>query len=225
MLDGNFMVAQIIDGKKLATKIRAEIATQIKLKTQQGFRHPALAVILVGHDPASTIYVQRKREACDETGIASSYHHLPENISKQQLYDVIDQLNFDSNIDGILLQLPLPNSIYSDEFLEAIHPKKDVDGFHPYNVGLLAERRPALRPCTPLGIMTLLDEIHLPYKNQHAVIVGVSNIVGRPMGLELLLAGCTITMCHRFTKNLSEYVKQADILISAVGKPELIKGA
>lgn len=218
------MVAQLIQGNVLATKVRAEIAAEIQMRTQQGFRQPGLAVILVGEDPASTIYVQRKRQACEEVGIKSTYHHLPIDINEKDLITLVHQLNVDNTIDGILLQLPLPSHIDGEKILELIDPHKDVDGFHPYNLGRLAQRRPLLRPCTPLGIMALLDNIKQVYKNRHAVIVGASNIVGRPMALELLIAGSTVTICHRFTENLSEHVKQADILVSAVGKPGIIKG-
>lgn len=219
------MVAKLIDGKALAAQIRAQIAAEIKARTQQGFRQPGLAVILVGDDPASTIYVHHKRKACDEVNVKSVFHHLPVDISEKDLIALIHQLNNDESIDGILLQLPLPHHIDEDKVLELIHPNKDVDGFHPYNLGRLAQRRPLLRPCTPLGIMLLLENIQQVYKNRHAVIVGASNIVGRPMALELLLAGSTITVCHRFTENLSYYVQQADIVVSAVGKPGIIKGS
>jgi len=218
------MEAQLIDGKTFALQIRREIATKIAEYKQQGLRQPGLAVILVGEDPASTIYVRNKRQACDEVGIKSIYHHLPVSIQENELIELIQQLNRDQTIDGILLQLPLPNHMDDGKVLESIDPYKDVDGFHPYNLGRLAQRRPLLRPCTPLGIMMLLDHIKQPYKEQHAVIVGASNIVGRPMALELLLAGSTITICHRFTQDLANYVKQADILVSAVGKLGLIKG-
>lgn len=219
------MTAKLIDGKALATQIRAEIAAQIRTRLQEGARKPGLAVILVGDDPASSIYVRNKRQACEEVGINSIYHPLPSNVSEETLIGLIHELNNDPLTDGILLQLPLPEHIDSDKVLEAIDPKKDVDGFHPYNLGRLAQRRPLLRPCTPYGIMILLDSIQQTYKNRHAVIIGASNIVGRPMALELLLAGSTITICHRFTENLSDFVKQADILVTATGKPGIIKGA
>ncbi|MHB1949453.1 MAG: bifunctional methylenetetrahydrofolate dehydrogenase/methenyltetrahydrofolate cyclohydrolase FolD [Gammaproteobacteria bacterium] len=219
------MTAKLIDGKALATQIRAKIAAEIRTQLQKGQRQPGLAVILVGDDPASSIYVRNKRQACEEVGIKSIYHPLPSNVSEEKLTGLIQELNEDPLIDGILLQLPLPEHIDSDKVLEAIDPKKDVDGFHPYNLGRLAQRRPLLRPCTPYGIMILLDSIQQVYKNRHAVIIGASNIVGRPMALELLLAGSTVTVCHRFTENLPDFVKQADILISATGRPGIIKGA
>lgn len=218
------MTAQLIDGKALAATIRAEISAEIAQRKQQGLRQPGLAVILVGDDPASSLYVRHKRKACEEVGIQSIFHHLPTTTTEQQLISLINELNHDQTVDGILLQLPLPPHIDGDKLLEVIHPAKDVDGFHPYNLGRLAQRRPLLRPCTPYGIMMLLDSIQQDYKNRLAVIVGASNIVGRPMALELLLAGCTVTICHRFTENLPEFVNQADILVSAVGKPLIIKG-
>lgn len=218
------MGAKLIDGKAFATRIKKNIAEEISIRKHQGFVEPCLAVILVGDNPASHIYVRNKRQACEEVGIKSIYHALPSSTSENDLKILIQQLNEDPTINGILLQLPLPEHINSDALLELIDPDKDVDGFHPYNLGRLAQRRPALRPCTPYGIMMLLDSIHEIYKNRHAIIVGASNIVGRPMALELLLAGSTITMCHRFTKDLSYFVKQADILIAAVGIPSLIKG-
>lgn len=218
------MVAQLIDGKAFATTIKANIAAEISARKNQGFAEPCLAVILVGDNPASHIYVRSKRQDSEEVGIKSIYHALPNTITENDLKTLIHQLNNDPAINGILLQLPLPAHINSDALLELIAPNKDVDGFHPYNLGRLAQRRPSLRPCTPYGIMMLLDNIHETYKNRHAVIVGASNIVGRPMALELLLAGSTITICHRFTKDLSYFVKQADILVAAVGIPSLIKG-
>lgn len=219
------MTAKLIDGRALAAKLRAEIAAKIIEFSAKGQRQPGLAVILVGDDHASHLYVRNKRLACQEVGIKSIYHHLPTAISEKTLIDLIHNLNHDPSIDGILLQLPLPLHIDSDNVLECIDPRKDVDGFHPYNLGRLAQNRPLLRPCTPYGIMMLLESIGQAYKHNHAVIVGASNIVGRPMALELLMAGCTITLCHRFTANLPYHIKQADILVSAVGKPNIIEGA
>jgi methylenetetrahydrofolate dehydrogenase (NADP+)/methenyltetrahydrofolate cyclohydrolase len=218
------MTAQLIDGKAFAAQLKANMREKIQEKLASGHRPPGLAVILVGEDPASTIYVRNKREACEQVGIQSFFHALPDTITEKELINLIEQLNHDQNVDGILLQLPLPKHIHANKILEHIDPHKDVDGFHPYNFGRLAQRRPLLRPCTPYGIMLLLDHIHQPYKGKHAVIIGASNIVGRPMALELLIAGATTTVCHRFTHDLSYFVKQADILISAVGKPNLIKG-
>jgi len=218
------MTAQLIDGKSVAAQLKAEIRDLIIEKLAQGHRRPGLAVILVGEDPASNIYVRNKREACEQAGIHSIYHHLPADIEEHQLIELIHKLNQDDSVDGILVQLPLPKHIHANKTLEHINPHKDVDGFHPYNFGRLAQRRPLLRPCTPFGVMLLLDHIQQKYKGSHAVIIGASNIVGRPMSLELLIAGSTVTVCHRFTHDLSYFVKQADILISAVGKPGLIKG-
>jgi len=218
------MTAKIIDGKAIAEKIKNNVAAEISERKKQGFTEPCLAVILVGDNSASHIYVRNKRKACEEVGIKSIYHALPSTIQENDLKALIHQLNNDPIVNGILLQLPLPAHINSDALLELIDPNKDVDGFHPYNLGRLAQRRPALRSCTPYGIMMLLDSINETYKNRHAVIVGASNIVGRPMALELLLAGSTITLCHRFTKDISYFVEQADILIAAVGIPSLIKG-
>ncbi len=218
------MVAQVISGNSLATKIKGEIATQISLNLAQGKRAPGLAVILVGADPASQVYVGSKRKSCAELGIESKSYDLPENTSEQVLLDLIEQLNQDETVDGILVQLPLPKQIDSTKVIEAIHPDKDVDGFHPYNVGRLCQRIPTLRACTPYGVMRLLETTGVSLYGKHAVIVGASNIVGRPMALELLLGGCTVTVTHRFTQDLESHIRQADILVVAVGKPKFIPG-
>lgn len=218
------MVAQLLDGKKIAKKILMETRDAITARMQRGLRAPSLAVILVGEDPASEIYVRNKRQACEEIGIQSIYHALPADTTEQTLITLIQQLNNDANVDGILLQLPLPAHIDTNKLLELINPVKDVDGFHPYNLGRLAQRRPLLRPCTPYGIILLLNSIQETYHNRHAVVIGASNIVGRPMFLELLLAGCTVTLCHRLTQDLRTYVSQADILVSAAGQPQMVKG-
>lgn len=218
------MTAQLLNGKALSAILKEEMRELVKVKIDAGMRQPGLAVILVGSDPASTIYVRNKTEACETVGIRSVHHTLPADIAESALIQLIIDLNNDETIDGILLQLPLPKHIDAEKALEAIDPHKDVDGFHAYNLGRLAQRRPLLRPCTPLGVMILLDHIHQVYKGKHAVIVGASNIVGRPMSLELLIAGATVTTCHRFTYDLAYFVKQADILVSAVGKPGIIKG-
>src|SRR3990167_3642629 len=185
---------------------------------------PGLAVILVGNNHASETYVGHKKRACEQVGIISTVYRLPENTDQKALEKLIDNLNNDEKVHGILLQLPLPQQLNADELLEKINYKKDVDGFHAYNLGRLAQRRPLLRPCTPHGVMMLLNHINQTCKGKHAVVVGASNIVGRPMALELLIAGATVTVCHRFTQDLAYFVKQADILVSAVGKPNLIKG-
>jgi methylenetetrahydrofolate dehydrogenase (NADP+) / methenyltetrahydrofolate cyclohydrolase len=218
------MTAQLIDGKAIATRLRQQITQRVSERRQQGLRVPGLAVILVGTDPASQVYVSHKRKDCDEVGILSVAHDLPAETSQAELLALIDRLNADPAIDGILVQLPLPAHLDTSPLLERIRPDKDVDGFHPYNVGRLAQRIPLLRPCTPKGIMTLLASIGVDTYGLHAVVVGASNIVGRPMAMELLLAGCTVTVTHRFTKELASHVRQADLLVVAAGKPGLVKG-
>jgi methylenetetrahydrofolate dehydrogenase (NADP+)/methenyltetrahydrofolate cyclohydrolase len=218
------MPAQLIDGKAVADDIREEVRKRVAARVSGGNRAPALAVIQVGEDPASAIYVRNKRNACKAAGILSIAHDLPAETTRDELLGLIDALNSDSSVDGILVQLPLPAHIETHEIIERIDPAKDVDGFHPFTVGRLAQRIPVLRPCTPYGIMRLLEHINVNPKGLHAVIVGASNIVGRPLALEFLLAGSTVTVCHKFTKNLEDHVRQADILTVAVGKPELIPG-
>lgn len=191
---------------------------------KQGKRPPGLAVIIVGNNPASQIYVNNKRTACEEVGFISVNYDLSSEVSNDDLLKLIQKLNNDSSIDGILVQLPLPAHIHSEKILESILPDKDVDGFHPYNIGKLMQRNPLLRPCTPKGIMTLLKSVINNFKGKHSVIVGASNIVGRPMLMELLLAGSTVTTCHRFTSNLAEHLSHADIVVAAVGKPYFVKG-
>ncbi|MBE2894382.1 bifunctional methylenetetrahydrofolate dehydrogenase/methenyltetrahydrofolate cyclohydrolase FolD [Spirabiliibacterium falconis] len=218
------MTAEIISGSAVAKQIKHEIAENIQQRKSQGKRAPGLAVILVGADPASQVYVGSKRRTCDELGIYSKSYDLPQDTTENTLLALIDELNEDESIDGILVQLPLPKHIDSTKVIERIRPDKDVDGFHPYNVGRLCQRIPLLRACTPFGIMTLLNTLNIDLHGKHAVVVGASNIVGRPMALELLLAGCTVTVAHRFTTNLEALVKQADILVVAVGKPHFIPG-
>ncbi|AWL12583.1 Methylenetetrahydrofolate dehydrogenase (NADP(+)) [Saliniradius amylolyticus] len=218
------MPAQIIDGKQIAKQLRQNVATHVSSITQSGRRAPGLAVILVGADPASQVYVGSKRKACEEVGFTSKAYDLPATTSQQELEALVDKLNQDNSIDGILVQLPLPAGLNAERVLERIHPTKDVDGFHPYNIGRLAQRIPALRPCTPKGIMTLIESTKRPIKGMDAVVVGASNIVGRPMSLELLLAGCTTTVCHKFTQDLKSHVQRADLLVVAVGKPGFIPG-
>ncbi|KGQ39718.1 bifunctional methylenetetrahydrofolate dehydrogenase/methenyltetrahydrofolate cyclohydrolase FolD [Gallibacterium anatis] len=218
------MSAQIISGTALAKSIKNDLHQKIQTLIDQGYRSPGLAVILVGENPASQIYVGNKRKSCLEVGIQSKSYNLSDTISEQELLSLIDELNQDDTVDGILVQLPLPKHISSVKVIERISPSKDVDGFHPYNVGRLCQRIPTLRACTPYGIMKLLETTDVDLHGQHAVIVGASNIVGRPMAMELLLAGATVTVTHRFTKNLQELVAQADILIVAVGKPHLVPG-
>ncbi len=218
------MSAKVIDGKKIAKQVREKVAHHVTTLVEAGKRRPGLAVILVGADPASEVYVGSKRKACDEVGFVSKSYDLPSTTTQSELLSLVQELNNDDSVDGILVQLPLPAGLNAEEVLETIHPHKDVDGFHPYNIGRLAQRVPALRPCTPKGIMTLIESTKVPVKGLNAVIVGASNIVGRPMSLELLLAGCTTTVCHKFTKNLQSHVESADLLVVAVGKPEFIPG-
>jgi len=219
-----FMSAQIIDGKQIAQSIRSQLKEKVGQLLEEGKRAPGLAVVLVGNDPASEVYVKNKRVACEEIGFKSVDIDLPDTTSQEELLKTITALNQDSSIDGILVQLPLPSHMDDHLILEAIKPTKDVDGFHPYNIGRLAQRLSGVRPCTPEGIMTLIKSTSCELKGAEAVIVGASNHVGRPMALELLLAGCTVTVCHRFTKNLEKHVREADILVVAVGKPEFLNG-
>ena len=218
------MTAQIISGTQLASQIKSNVAQKISQYVAQGKRAPGLAVILVGADPASQVYVGSKRKSCAEIGIVSKSYDLPETTTEQALLELIEELNQDAEVDGILVQLPLPKHIDSTKVIEQISPEKDVDGFHPYNVGRLCQRIPTLRACTPYGVMKLLETTGISFYGKHAVIVGASNIVGRPMALELLLAGCTVTVTHRFTEDLASHIRQADILVVAVGKPKFIKG-
>lgn len=219
------MTAQNIDGTLISQTVRSEVAARVKARVQAGLRAPGLAVVLVGEDPASQVYVGSKRRACEEVGFVSKSFDLPTTASEETLLSLVEELNNNPQIDGILVQLPLPACIHTTKVLESIHPEKDVDGFHPYNVGRLAQRIPKLRSCTPKGIITLLERYNIPLRGKHAVIVGASNIVGRPMTLELLLAGCTTTTCHRFTQDLEGHVRQADILVVAVGKPNFVPGS
>jgi methylenetetrahydrofolate dehydrogenase (NADP+)/methenyltetrahydrofolate cyclohydrolase len=216
------MTASIIDGKKIAGQIRSEIKQRVAERIACGKRPPGLAVVLVGSNPASQVYVGSKRKACEEVGFKSVSYDLAESTSEDSLLALVHDLNNDSEIDGILVQLPLPSHINPNVVINNIHPDKDVDGFHPYNVGKLALRQPMLRPCTPQGIITLLQSTGQDIKGMDAVVVGASNIVGRPMTLELLLAGCTVTTCHRFTKNLQAHVGRADLLVVAVGKLNVV---
>ena len=218
------MTAQLIDGKAIAASLRQQIAQRVAERRQRGLRAPGLAVILVGNDPASEVYVSHKRKDCEEVGFMSKAYDLPASTSQAELLSLIDNLNDAAEIDGILVQLPLPAHLDASQLLERIRPDKDVDGFHPYNVGRLAQRIPLLRPCTPKGIMTLLESTGADLHGRHAVIVGASNIVGRPMALELLLAGCTVTVTHRFTKDLPGHLASADLVVVAAGKPGLVKG-
>ena len=219
-----FMTAKLIDGKAIAKGVKLAVKARIDIRRENNQRLPGLAVVLVGHDPASEIYVRNKRTACEQAGILSHVHDLPGETSEQTLLDLIDRLNADNGVDGILVQFPLPAHIDPDKVTERILPDKDVDGFHPYNIGRLALRRPSLRSCTPRGVITLLEHTGESFYGRQAVVVGASNHVGRPMVLELLLAGCTVTSCHRFTRDLEVHVGNAEILVVAVGKPGIVSG-
>lgn len=216
------MTAQILDGKAIAKSMRADIAVEVQQWVAAGRRLPGLAVILVGNDPGSEIYVKGKRRDCDEVGFHSIVQHLSANVTQEDLEDRVQALNQDTSIDGILVQTPLPDHIDENRIIDSIDPSKDVDGFHAYNIGLLALRRPALRSCTPKGVMLLLEHIGLEFKGLDAAVIGASNHVGRPMGLELLLAGCTVTTAHKFTRDTADKVRLADIVVSAVGKPGIV---
>ena len=218
------MTANIIDGKAVAKQVRSAVAERVSERVAQNLRAPGLAVVLVGQDPASQVYVGSKRKACEEVGFISKSFDLPADTTEQALLALIDECNHDDSIDGILVQLPLPSHIEDAKVIEKIRPDKDVDGFHPYNIGRLAQKTPVLRPCTPKGVITLLNSTGVDLHGLDALVVGASNIVGRPMGLELLLAGCTTTVCHRFTQNLETKVRNADLVVAAVGRPGFIKG-
>ncbi len=216
------MSAFILDGKTVAAEMRGQLKTKIDALVANQKPLPQLAVILIGSDPASSIYVNNKKKACEEAGILSKSYHLPSTTREEELLDIIDELNRSESVDGILVQLPLPEHINTTKVIESISPDKDVDGFHPYNIGRLTQRIPCLRPCTPLGIMYLLEHYNIPVKRKHAVVVGASNIVGRPMALELLLAGATVTICHKFTEDLKKHIQAADIIVVAAGKMDLV---
>jgi methylenetetrahydrofolate dehydrogenase (NADP+)/methenyltetrahydrofolate cyclohydrolase len=218
------MVAKLIDGKAISAKVIEEVRAAVAERTAAGLPQPGLAVVKVGDDPASAVYVRNKRKKTEEVGMLSVSHDLPADTTEDALLQLIDQLNADSKVNGILVQLPLPSHINADNVIERIDPKKDVDGFHPYNVGRLVLRMPTLRPCTPYGCMRLLQETGEDLVGKHAVIIGQSNIVGRPMALELLMARCTITVCHSKTRDLPGIVKQADILVAGMGKPRFVQG-
>ena len=218
------MTAALIDGKAIASQVRQAVKEKVSQRLNVGLRPPGLAVILVGSDPASQVYVGSKRKACEEVGFVSRSYDMPKTTTEDELFSLIDELNRDNAIDGILVQLPLPKGLDANLVIEHINPEKDVDGFHPFNVGKLVLRQPGLRPCTPKGIMTLIESTGVNPHGLEALVVGASNIVGRPMTLELLLAGCTVTTTHRFTKDLEAKVRNADLLVVAVGKPAFIPG-
>lgn len=218
------MAARVLDGKRIADEVLDGIGQRVRARIQRGQRRPGLAVVLVGADPASSVYVRNKRRACEESGVMSIAHDLPQSTSERELLSLIDELNGDPRIDGILVQLPLPDQVRQSAIIDRIDPKKDVDGFHPYNLGRLAQRNPLIRPCTPYGVIRMLDAEGLSVRGLEAVVVGASNIVGRPMSLELLLMGATTTVCHRFTRDLAAEVRRAELLVVAVGKPGIIRG-
>lgn len=218
------MSAQIIDGKAVSVKCLDKVAEQVAARKAAGLRAPALAVVLVGDDPASAVYVRNKKNACEKVGFRSLSFEKPASFTEAELLALIDELNEDDSVDGILVQLPLPNHIDGQKVIERIRPDKDVDGFHPYNIGRLAVKMPLMRPCTPKGVMTLLEEYGIEVKGKNVTIVGQSNIVGRPQALEMLMARGTITVCHTATRDLAEEVDRADIVVAAVGRPNCIKG-
>ena len=218
------MAAQLIDGKKISQQRIEAVAQAVKARQEKGLHTPCLAVVLVGGDPASAVYVRNKKLACQKSGIESRSYELPSETTQDDLLKLVDELNGDSAVDGILVQLPLPAHIDSQAVLERIEPHKDVDGFHPYNVGRLVVKMPLMRPCTPKGVMTLLEAYGIDPKGKKAVVVGASNIVGRPQALELLLSRATVTICHSATQNLADEVAAADILVVGVGIPNFVKG-
>ena len=218
------MSAQILDGKAIAADIRHTVKQQVSRMTAAGRRPPGLAVVLVGDNPASQVYVRNKQRSCEEVGFLSELHRLDADTPEAELLALVDSLNRRDEIDGILVQLPLPDHIDEELVIERILPTKDVDGFHPYNVGRLVLRMPVMRPCTPKGVMTMLARTGQKLEGMDAVIIGQSNIVGRPMALELLAARCTITVCHSRTKELAEKIRGADVLVAAVGRPRFVQG-
>lgn len=218
------MAAQLIDGKKISQQRIEAVAQAVKARQEKGLHTPCLAVVLVGDDPASAVYVRNKKLACQKSGIESRSYELPSETTQDDLLKLVDELNGDPDVDGILVQLPLPAHIDSQAVLERIEPHKDVDGFHPYNVGRLVVKMPLMRPCTPKGVMTLLEAYGIDPKGKKAVVVGASNIVGRPQALELLLSRATVTICHSATQNLADEVAAADILVVGVGIPNFVKG-
>ncbi len=219
-----YMTAQLIDGKTISAALLDRVAEGVQTRLDQGLRAPALAVILVGNNPASEIYVRNKKRSCEKVGIRSLSYDLPASTTQEALLQLVATLNQDPEVDGILVQLPLPEHINPETIIETIDPKKEVDGFHPYNVGRLALKMPLLRPCTPRGVMIMLEHAGIEVKGKHAVVIGASNIVGRPMALELLLARATVTVCHSATADLAAEVRRADIIVAGVGRPFFVKG-
>ncbi len=220
-----FMSAKIIDGKAIAENLLQDLKKEIDVRSKKGIRNPSLAVVLIGSNPASAIYVKNKRLACEKIGVKSIAYDLPNETSEKELLTLIETLNNDTSIDGILVQSPLPSHINNDVIFENISPLKDVDGFHPKNIGLLAIKQPQLRSCTPYGVMKLIKATQLAIQGLDAIVVGSSNHVGRPMALELLLGGCTVTICNRYTQKLQQKIELADIVVAAAGIPDMIKGS
>jgi methylenetetrahydrofolate dehydrogenase (NADP+) / methenyltetrahydrofolate cyclohydrolase len=216
--------AAVLDGKAVAARVRAEVATRAAAFLKARGRLPGLAVVKVGSDPASAVYVRNKRLACEQAGIQSFAFDLPDNISRDALLAQVKALNEDRLVDGILVQLPLPQGLDANEVMDLVDPAKDVDGFHPYNTGLLAQKRPRLRPCTPYGVIRLAQEYGIALQGLRATVVGASNIVGRPMALELMLAGATVTVCHTRTRDLKAEVERAEVVVAAVGRPGMVRG-
>ncbi len=219
------MSARILDGKRIAAQLLERVGRRVAERVATGLPPPGLAVVLVGNDPASAVYVRNKRRACAEAGIRAFDHDLPASTTQAELMALIDRLNAEPAVHGILVQSPLPPHMDEDALIDRIDPRKDVDGFHATNMGLLALRRLGLRPCTPKGVMTLLGHTDRPVRGRDAVIVGVSNHVGRPLALELLIAGATVVCCHKFTRDLAGHVGRGDIVVVAAGRPGLVKGA
>ena len=217
-------VATLLDGKAVAAKVRQSVAVRANEFAAKFGRRPGLAVVQVGEDAASTVYVRNKRVSCGECRIESFGHDLPATTTETELLALVEKLNRDERVDGILIQMPLPKGIDSDRIMDAVDPAKDADGFHPTNTGLLAQKRPYLRPCTPYGVIRLAEEYGIELKGKRAVVVGASNIVGRPMALELLLARSTVTVCHTGTRDLRAEVERAEVVVVAVGKPEFVPG-
>lgn len=220
-----FMSGKIIDGKAIAENLLQDLKKEIDVRSKKGIRNPSLAVVLIGSNPASSIYVKNKRLACEKIGVKSIAYDLPNETSEKELLKLIETLNSDTSIDGILVQSPLPSHINNDVIFENISPLKDVDGFHPKNIGLLAIKQPQLRSCTPYGVMKLIKATQLAIQGLDAIVVGSSNHVGRPMALELLLGGCTVTICNRYTQKLQQKIELADIVVAAAGIPDMIKGS
>jgi methylenetetrahydrofolate dehydrogenase (NADP+)/methenyltetrahydrofolate cyclohydrolase len=216
--------ATLLDGKAVAAKVRAEVKLRADEFVRAHGRPPGLAVVQVGANPASTVYVRNKRAACADTGIRSFAHDLPMSVTPGALLALVQALNADPDVDGILVQMPLPEGQDANLIMDSVDPAKDVDGFHPQNTGLLAQKRPRLRPCTPYGVIRLAREYEIPLRGARATVVGASNIVGRPMALELLLAGATVTVCHTGTRDLRAEVERADIVVAAVGRPGMLPG-